>query len=179
MENLAGWAAFGPSVAPLTAKYLAQAAESQRPDGLTQMFAPGDHKTDGLLIPDWTLQWILCAGDHWRYSADLATIETIFPSILKALAWFERLTGPSGLVADLPYWHFMDWAGVGRHGEAGALNAQLAGAFRVAAELARAVGWEREATRLDSRATAIGQAPGATRGIGTRGGASTSTWSTQ
>jgi hypothetical protein len=158
VENLAGWAAFGPSVAPLTAKYLAQAAESQRPDGLTQMFAPGDHKTDGLLIPDWTLQWILCAGDHWRYAGDRATIETIFPSILKALAWFERLMGPSGLVADLPYWHFMDWAGVGRHGEAGALNAQLAGAFRVAAELARAVGWEREATRLEARAAAIGQA---------------------
>ena len=137
VENLAGWAAFGPSVAPLTAKYLAQAAESQRPDGLTQMFAPGDHKTDGLLIPDWTLQWILCAGDHWRYAGDLATIEAIFPSILKALAWFERLIGPSGLVADLPYWHFMDWAGVGRHGEAGALNAQLAGAFASPRELAR------------------------------------------
>jgi alpha-L-rhamnosidase len=158
VENLAGWAAFGPSVAPLTAKYLAQAAESQRPDGLTQMFAPGDHKTDGLLIPDWTLQWILCAGDHWRYAGDLATIETIFPSILKALAWFERVTGPSGLVADLPYWHFMDWAGVGRHGEAGALNAQLAGAYSVADELAGAVGWQREAARLGARAAAIGAA---------------------
>ncbi len=61
-------------------------------------------------------------------------------------------------MADLPYWHFMDWAGVGRHGEAGALNAQLAGALRVAAELARAVGWEREALRLAARAAAIGQA---------------------
>jgi|HubBroStandDraft_1064217.scaffolds.fasta_scaffold02988_6 alpha-L-rhamnosidase len=158
VENLAGWAAFGPCVAPLTAKYLCQAAESQRPDGLTQMFAPGDHKTDGLLIPDWTLQWILCAGDHFRYAGDLATIETIFPSILKALAWFERQIGPSGLVADMPYWHFMDWAGVGRHGEAGALNAQLAGAFRVAAELALAVGWPREAERLAARAAAISQA---------------------
>jgi alpha-L-rhamnosidase len=158
VENLAGWAAFGPSVAPLTAKFLHQAAESQRPDGLTQMFAPGDHRTDGLLIPDWTLQWILCAGDHWRYAGDLATIEAIFPSIVKALAWFERLIGPSGLVADMPYWHFMDWAGVGRAGEAAALNAQLAGAFRVAAELARAVGWEREAARLAARAAATATA---------------------
>ena len=96
VENLAGWAAFGPSVAPLTAKFLAQAAESQRPDGLTQMFAPGDHRTDGLLIPDWTLQWILAAGDHWRYAGDLATIAAIFPSIVKALAWFERLLSPAG-----------------------------------------------------------------------------------
>jgi hypothetical protein len=54
VEHLAGQAAFGPSADPLTAKYLMDVADSQRPDGLTQMFAPGDHKTDALLIPDWT-----------------------------------------------------------------------------------------------------------------------------
>ncbi|HEY1447966.1 MAG TPA: alpha-L-rhamnosidase N-terminal domain-containing protein [Caulobacteraceae bacterium] len=158
VENLVGQTAFGPCVAPLTAKFLAQAAESQRPDGLTQMFAPGDHRTDGLLIPDWTLQWILCAADHWRYTGDLATVEAIFPSILKALAWFERQLDQNGLVADMPYWHFMDWAGVGREGEACALNAELAGAFRAAGLLARAVGWESAATRLSARADALGRA---------------------
>jgi alpha-L-rhamnosidase len=158
VENLVGHAAFGPCVAPLTAKFLAQAAESQRPDGLTQMFAPGDHRVNGLLIPDWTLQWILCAGDHLDLTGDLDTIEAVFPSILKALAWFERLIDANGLVADLPYWHFMDWSGVGREGEAGALNAQLAGAFRVAARLALALGWAREAERLRARARAIGDA---------------------
>jgi alpha-L-rhamnosidase len=158
VENLVGHAAFGPCVAPLNAKYLAQVAESQRPDGLTQMFAPGDHRVNGLLIPDWTLQWILTAGDHLDLTGDLDTVEGIFPSILKALAWFERLLDEHGLVADMPYWHFMDWSGVGREGEAGALNAQLAGSFRVAARLARAVGWDREAERLTVRAHAIGQA---------------------
>jgi len=158
VENLAGWAAFGPSVAPLTAKFLQQAAESQRPDGLTQMFAPGDHKTDGLLIPDWTLQWILCAGDHWRYAGDLAVIREIFPSILKALAWFERLIGPSGLVADMPHWHFIDWSGLGRAGEAATLNAQLAGAFATAAELCWALGWAGEAERLAMRSASIAEA---------------------
>jgi alpha-L-rhamnosidase len=158
VENLVGQAAFGPCITPLNAKYLAQVAESQRPDGLTQMFAPGDHGTNGLLIPDWTLQWVLTAGDHYDYTGDLETIEAIFPSILKALDWFERQIGPSGLVADMPYWHFMDWAGVGREGEAAALNAQLAGAFGVAARLARALGWERAAERCAARARSIGHA---------------------
>jgi hypothetical protein len=158
VENLVGHAAFGPCVAPLTAKYLHQAAESQRPDGLTQMFAPGDHRTNGTLIPDWTLQWILCAADHWNLTADRETIETIYPSILKALAWFERQIDGNGLVADVPYWHFMDWAGVGRQGEAGALNAQLAGSFRAAAELGRAVGWESAAQRCEARAASIAAA---------------------
>jgi hypothetical protein len=158
VENLVGHAAFGPSVAALNAKFLLQAAESQRPDGLTQMFAPGDHRTDGLLIPDWTLQWILNAGDHYRYTGDLKTIDAILPSILKALAWFERLLDAHGLVANMPYWHFMDWAYLGREGEACALNAQLAGSFAAAATLCRAAGWEREAARLTARSAAIAQA---------------------
>ena len=158
VENLVGHVAFGPSVAALNAKYLLQAAESQRPDGLTQMFAPGDHNTDGSLIPDWTLQWILNAGDHWRLTGDFETVHTILPSILKALAWFERLLDAHGLVAEMPYWHFMDWAYLGREGEACALNAQLAGAFSVAADLCAGAGWEREAQRLRGRAATIAAA---------------------
>jgi alpha-L-rhamnosidase len=158
VENLAGHAAFGPSVAPLNAKFLLQAAESQRPDGLTQMFAPGDHGTDRVVIPDWTLQWILNAGDHYRLTGDSRTIDAIFPSILKALAWFERLLDEHGLIADMPDWHFMDWADIGRAGEAGALNAQLAGTFDAAAGLARVSGWQREAERLHARARKIAAA---------------------
>jgi hypothetical protein len=155
VENLAAWAAFGDSAAPLTAKFLVQVAESQRPDGLTQMFAPGDHKENGNLIPDWTLQWILSARDHWELTADQATIETIWPSVQKALAWFERLCGPRGLIVDMPYWHFMDWAGLGRQGEAAAINAQFAGALRAAAVLALVVGFERAAVAYAARADAI------------------------
>jgi alpha-L-rhamnosidase len=136
VEHSAGQAAFGPSANALTAKYLRDVADSQRPDGLTQMFAPGDHKVNGLLIPDWTLQWILTAGDYYRYTGDLETIEAIFPAVQRALAWFETLRTSRGLIADLPYWHFMDWSAVGRKGEAATLNAQLAGALAVAAELA-------------------------------------------
>jgi alpha-L-rhamnosidase len=158
VESLAGHAAFGPCVAPLNAKFLLQAAESQRPDGLTQMFAPGDHGTDRVVIPDWTLQWILNAGDHYRLTGDSATVDAIFPSILKALAWFERLLDEHGLISDMPDWHFMDWADLGRCGEAAALNAQLAGTFEVAAQLAEISGWQREAQRLRARARRIATA---------------------
>jgi alpha-L-rhamnosidase len=136
VEHLVGQAAFGPAINALNAKFLKDVAASQRPDGLTQMFAPGNHRTDGLLIPDWTLQWILNARQHLLWADDLATIEAIFPAIERALAWFLRLRGASGLIADLPYWHFMDWAGVGRAGEACTLNAQFAGCLTAAAEMA-------------------------------------------
>ena len=158
VEMLVAQAAFGPSANPLNRKFLEQAAESQRSDGLTQMFAPGDHGVDGLLIPDWTLQWILNAELHWLYGGDLDTIERIFPSIERALAWFERQIGPNDLVANLPYWHFMDWAAVGRAGEAAALNAQLVGSLRAAARLARALESARAARRYDALAERIAAA---------------------
>ena len=158
VEFLAAQAAFGPSVNPLNRQFLLHAAESQRPDGLTQMFAPGDHHTDAILIPDWTLQWILNAEQHWLYSGDLETIDAVFPAVQRALAWFERQLDAHGLVADVPYWHFMDWAALGRHGEAAALNAELAGAFSAAARLADALDVPRAAARYRARAARIAAA---------------------
>lgn len=155
VENLAAHAAFGSSASALTAKYLLQASESQRPDGLTQMFAPGDHGHNARLIPDWTLQWILCAADYWQLTGDLATIGQIWPSIRKALGWFERIAGPNGLVVDMPYWHFMDWAGLGRDHQALPLNAQLAGAFGAAATIACALEDRRAARIYAKRARTI------------------------
>jgi len=158
VEFLVGQAAFGASINALNRQFLHHAAESQRPDGLTQMFAPGDHHTDAILIPDWTLQWILNAHMHLLYTGDLETIEAIFPAIQRALAWFERQLGPNDLVANLPYWHFMDWAALGRHGEAAALNAELVGALRAAASLAAALEMPRAVRRYAALADRIGAA---------------------
>ena len=58
----------------------------------------------------------------------------------------------------MPYWHFMDWAGVGRHGEASPLNAQLAGAFLAAGDMAEVVGWPSEAERCRARAHSLARA---------------------
>jgi alpha-L-rhamnosidase len=158
VEQLVGQAAFGPSINPLNAKYLRDVAASQRPDGLVQMFAPGNHTTDGLTIPDWTLQWILNARNHLLWSGDVETIEAVFPAIERALMWFDRCRGASGLVADMPNWHFMDWAGLGREGEACALNAQLAGCFTAAAEMADVIERPKVALRFRHDASTIGDA---------------------
>lgn len=158
VEFLVGQAAFGPSINALNREFLRQAAESQRPDGLTQMFAPGDHRSNAILIPDWTLQWILNAEQHLLYTGELEVIEEIFPSIQRALAWFERQIGPNGLVADLPYWHFHDWAALGRRGESATLNGVLVGAWRAAAFLARALESTRAARRYDALADGVAAA---------------------
>ena len=79
----------------------------------------------------------------------------MFPSILKGLGWFEGLQGPDGRIADLPFWHFQDWAAVGRDGLSTVLNAQLAGAFDAAATLAEHLGWPLKGQRLTEQAARI------------------------
>src|SRR5215468_3736933 len=71
------------------------------------------------------------------------------------MAWFERQMGPHDLVADVPFWHFMDWAALGRRGEAAALNAELVGALRAAARLADALEYRRAAQRYTALAERI------------------------
>ncbi len=155
IENLVGHAAFGPDITLINAEFIRKCAESQRPDGLTQMFAPGNHGTDGMLIPDWTLQWILNTANHLRLTGDLDVVEEVFPSIQKALAWFERSMGRSGLVQNVPYWLFMDWAGIGREGEVCSLNAQLAGSYKAGSVLAEALEMPRTAERYRALAAHI------------------------
>lgn len=152
VEHLAGEAVFGPEIHALNRHFLRSAAESQRPDGLLEMFAPGDHRRFGWLIPDYSLQWIFNLNDHFRHSGDLELTRTLFPSLLKVLAWFEALQSGDGRIADLPYWHFQDWAAVGRTGYATVLNAEVCGAFEVAAQAAAALGWSDEASRRHAQA---------------------------
>ncbi len=155
VEHLVGEAAYGAQIHPLNRHFLTSAAESQRPDGLLEMFAPGDHRRFGWLIPDFTLQWIFNLADHFDHSGDREFLHDLFPTLLKALGWFERLQGDDGRIADLPYWHFQDWAAVGRTGYATVLNAEVLGALRIAERLSATLGWSAQASGFSARASRL------------------------
>jgi hypothetical protein len=132
--------AFGPSVYPLQRLFLHHAAENQRADGLVRMFAPGDNPADGLVIPEFTLLWILSIERYHRQSADDGTVRRLMPHIELAFAWFERHLDENGLLADIPHWHFIEWADLGRAGESAPINALFAGALAATVRLAGAIG---------------------------------------
>ena len=153
-----GAAAFGPSTQAIDKQFLMQGMESQRPDGLLQMFSPGDNHRTGIIIPDFCLHWI-CAIEHYLlHSGDLDTIELLFPSVQRVLSWFERQKGPNQLLLNLPYWHFIEWANVDRSGESSIINAMLAGATEVAAKLASALGYQRAADGYRQKSLAMAEA---------------------
>ncbi len=155
VEFAAAWAVFGTAAAPLTRQFLYQAAESQRADGLTQMFAPGDHGHDFLLIPDWTLHWILTLDDYVMRTGDVDVAEDLLPAAERAVAWFDAQCGASGMLENVPHWLFVDWAGVGRHGISTIINALLVGACRALSRLRQAVGDGGSAARFTARAAAL------------------------
>ncbi len=129
------YAAFGDT--RLAAEMLRQIEQTQQPDGLTMMAAPGDFARSGWFnIPDFCLYWIMMVDDYVLYTGDRAMAGEMFPAVVRALRWFERHLDHDGLLADLPHWVFVDWAELDKHGAVTAVNAQFAGALRAAARLA-------------------------------------------
>ncbi len=146
VEMLVDFAAFGDP--RLAAKLLRQVAQSQRPDGMTQMATPGDVAARwGVFIPDYCLYWIMTLGEYVRYSGDTLLAAELFPAVARGLSWFEAHIDEHGLLNDVPGWVFIDWADVDRHGECTAMNALFYAALRHAADLARLGGAPSQARR--------------------------------
>jgi len=151
-------AAFGPSAFPLGRQFLVHVAESQRADGLTQMFAPGDHRENGVIIPDFTLHWIRGVSNFCALTSDIDLATQLFPSVEKALHWFARQEDEHGLIANAPFWHFIEWAHVGRAGESAPINALYSVALGAAARLADLVGYGPAAERYAARRDKVSEA---------------------
>ncbi len=128
--------AFGPEVFPIHKAFIEEVVLGQRVDGLFQMYAPGDHGHTGVVIPDYSLQFILSLGKYYQLSNDLETIEKAMHAVERCLNSLEGYLSVNGLLKDVPEWHFIEWVHLGRKGEAGPINVLYAKALEVAAELA-------------------------------------------
>jgi hypothetical protein len=156
VEVMASLATFGDSAVPLARKLVIQTAQSQRGDGLTEMCGPGDFDVHGLLIPDYCLYWMQTVHALYWYTGDTALVERLLPSLVKATRWFADLVDPvTGLITDVPNWIFIDWSTNDKWGASCAVNAQTCHAFRLVAELGRAIGWDRAIEELDAIADGI------------------------
>ncbi len=151
-------AAFGPSAYLLGRQFLCHAAESQRADGLVQMFSPGDHRGDGVIIPDFSLHWIRGVANYWIASGDDDLVSQLFPAVEKALQWFARHVDENCLLADIPFWHFIEWAHIDRRGEAAAINALYAAALQAASQLATVIDYPRAAQRYNEMSLRVANA---------------------
>lgn len=123
-------------------------AEAQPFGGFLPMYAPGDYRAVGTTIPDFTLRWIIAVDEFHQWSGDAVFVTELLPMVLRSLQAFDPFVDSEGLVADVPYWHFIDWAAVGRSGTAGPINGLYVLALEAASRLSATAGDGRTATRL-------------------------------
>lgn len=162
------YAAFGDTQLP--ARLIRQIALSQRPEGLTMMAAPGDFSVASFTnIPDFCLYWIMTIGDYLQFVGDAQIVDEVYPSVVKAIQWFERQLNEEDLLTDVPHWVFVEWAETDKKGQVTALNAQFVAALRVAADLARRVEHPRAASHFDALAVRVRDAINALLWDETRG----------
>ncbi len=151
------YVAFGD--AQLAIEMLRQVEQSQQPDGLTMMAAPGDFARLGITnIPDFCLYWIMMIDDVVLYTGHGEIARELFPSVVRALRWFERHLDHEDLLAELPHWVFVDWAELDKHGQVTALNCHFVAALRAAERLANMCQYAHESAHFGALAERISAA---------------------
>ncbi len=89
---------------------------------------------------------------------DLALVDELYPTVVKAIGWFERHLNSDLLLTDVPHWVFVDWAEIDKRGQVTALNAQFVAALRVAARLAHLTEAPRDRARFEQLEQAVSAA---------------------
>ncbi len=99
-------------------------------------------------IPPFSLWWIAMVHDYWRYQDDEAFVLSRIPGVRAVIAYFAARQQPSGLLAGVGWWPFVDWVDtwadgvppIGAQGESAPLDLQLVIAYQYAADLLAAHG---------------------------------------
>jgi len=118
---------------------LTKIAESQDWTGMVRPRYPDAHECIPP-IPPYCLAWICSFADYALYSGDKNLLQPYWPNIVSALRWFTAYENADGLLADVPFWIFIDWSSgnagksldVNRGGIVTAMNLQYLEALKTA-----------------------------------------------
>jgi hypothetical protein len=80
---------------------------SMLPEGIIQDRYPTNCPQ---VIPTFSISWFSMLMDYYNQTADLSVLERYRPTAEHILLWFRRKKGETGLVENLGYWNFVDWA---------------------------------------------------------------------
>lgn len=129
------YACFGDTRLP--GKFLRQSAANQLCTGLIGNMTNVVSEDWMQVIPDYSLWWIRALWNHYQYTGDESWIHEFYPHVMKVIGVFVNYIDEHGLVADMPYWVFVDWADVEKRGQCAVLNALFYGTLEAAGQMAR------------------------------------------
>ena len=128
----------------LADRFLRQATLSTRGDGLIRAaYPPGSSQTH-MWMP-FPLQWSTKVRDHYLFTGKAWVLEELYRTVPRVMDWFEPHRDAMGLLRDLPYWNWQDWAPVDLRGANTITNALYVKSLEDAAWLADRVGTAKDA----------------------------------
>jgi hypothetical protein len=77
------------------------------PEGIIQSRYPTNCPQ---VIPTFSISWLSMLSDYYDQTEDLSVLERYRPTAEHILLWFRRKKGVMGLIENLGYWNFLDWA---------------------------------------------------------------------
>ncbi|MDR2402664.1 MAG: hypothetical protein LBD78_01395 [Spirochaetaceae bacterium] len=95
---------------------------SMLPEGIIQSRYPTNCPQ---VIPTFSISWLSMLMDYYNQTADISALERYRPTAEHILLWFRRKKGETGLLENLGYWDFVDWAP-----EWGGIHGSVRAAFR-------------------------------------------------
>ncbi len=133
--------------------------DSRIPEGITRSRYPSSLPQN---IPTFSLLWIGMLHDWWMYQPDPAPIRESIEGTRGVLRWFAQYERPDGLLAQTPWWSFIDWVQdkqeiptYSANGESCVTTLEYLGALEQAADLEQAFGDPHIAQQHRERATRV------------------------
>ncbi|MFW5745157.1 MAG: family 78 glycoside hydrolase catalytic domain, partial [Spirochaetota bacterium] len=153
------YACFGET--RLARKFLRQSAATQYPTGfLGNMTNTFSANWQGVLV-DFSLWWLMALRDYYRYSGEEEIVHELYPVAVRLVDAVLAYRNPEGIVEDMPYVVFIDWANVDRSGASAAFNAIFTGALDAMRELAEFRGDDYTVRRArEARQAIVSRFPG-------------------
>lgn len=134
------YACFGDTALP--GKFLRQTAACQYPTGLLASISNAGKGGWTWNHPDYSLWWVMGLWNHYLYTGEQRWVREYYPVALRVLRAHLRHTNERGLIEDMPFNVFIDWADVDRRGECAALNAIFYGALEALGRMTELTGDE-------------------------------------
>jgi len=107
----------------LARKFYLQAGQNQHPTGMISNISNTVNHQWLTAIPDYSLWWVQGIWEYYLYTGDEAIIHHLYPQVSRILYAHLDYINNDGLIENMPYWTFIDWADVEKCGISSAYNA--------------------------------------------------------
>jgi alpha-L-rhamnosidase len=120
-------------------KFLLDASRDQWRDGAIPMVSDMGGNAR-LLIDSYVFSFINALQEYYLETGSKSFVLRVYPSVARAMMWFQGFRQPDGLLGPVPFWNFLDWSNPASKGESSILNALYAHTLDNAAQLAELAG---------------------------------------